>query len=162
MKKIYLASPLFNESEQDYNNKLADMIRSTFDGKVILYNPQENEEINNKSAYADSKNIFTGDTTHLEESDILIANLDGLSVDPGVAAEMGYFYTKNKPIIGLYTDVRQGHFNNQDKIDALEDVAESQFSYVNLYVVGLNKFRGPIATSSDELIYNLNMMLGDD
>lgn len=162
MKKIYLASPLFNESEQDYNIKLADMIRSSFEGKVLLYNPQENDEINDKSGYADSQDIFIGDTTHLDESDILIANLDGLSVDPGVAAEMGYFYTLGRPIIGLYTDVRQGTFDNQQKIDALDEIAESQFSYVNLYVVGLNKFRGPIATSSDELIHQINLMIGDD
>lgn len=161
MKKIYLASPLFNESEQDFNSKLAHKIRTSFEGKVLLYNPQENDEINDKSGYADSQDIFVGDTTHLDESDILIANLDGLSIDPGVAAEMGYFYTLDRPIIGLYTDVRQGTFGNQLKIDALDDVAESQFSYVNLYVVGLNKFRGPIATSSDELLHELSILVGD-
>lgn len=162
MINIYLASPLFNESEQDFNNKLADKIRTSFDGKVLLYNPQENDEINDKSGYANSKDIFIGDTTHLDESDILIANLDGLSVDPGVAAEMGYFYTLNRPIIGLYTDVRQGTYDNQQKIDALDEVAESQFSYVNLYVIGLNKFRGPIATSSDELLYELSLLLSEE
>lgn len=162
MKTIYLAAPLFSEAEINYNNFIADKIRSTFGDKVSLYNPCENSEINDKSQYADSGEIFQADKVHLDDADILIASLDGLVIDPGVAAEIGYYYTKERPILGLYTDSRQGHNDNQLKIDALEEVGESQFSYVNLFVVGQLKERGPIIQSTDELIYELSILLEDE
>ena len=161
MINIYLGGPLFTESEQDFNRNLAEQIRAEFGELVNVYNPMENEEINDKSGYANSIDIFEGDNAHLDKTDILIANLDGVVIDPGMAAEVGYFYHYNRPIIGLYTDVRQGTHGNQQKIDALDEVAESQFSYINLYVVGAVKKRGPIATSTDELLYMLKQEIGE-
>lgn len=161
MINIYLGGPLFTESEQNFNRELAEQIRAEFGELVNVYNPMENEEINDKSGYANSIDIFEGDNLHLDQTDILIANLDGVVIDPGMAAEIGYFYQFNRPIIGLYTDVRQGTHGNQEKIEALDEIAESQFSYTNLYVVGAVKKRGPIATSTDELLYYLKQEIGE-
>lgn len=155
MTNVYLGGPLFTEGEQSFNHDLAMAIRSSFEDEVTLYVPQENDEINDKSGYANSIDIFEGDNVHLDATDVLIANLDGLVVDPGMAAEIGYFYHTGRPIIGLYSDSRQGHRDNQLKINALEEVAESQFSYVNLYVVGAVKKRGPIARTTEELLHYL-------
>ena len=63
------------------------------------------------------------------------------------------------PILGLYTDSRQQGADNPQKIAALQEVAELQFSYVNLYTVGLVKLRGEIVSSSDELLEALNAYL---
>ncbi|WP_225744528.1 hypothetical protein [Marinilactibacillus sp. Marseille-P9653] len=65
----------------------------------------------------------------------------------------------NKPIIALYTDSRQGSFGNQQKLNAVDEVAESQFSYVNLYIVGLIKNRGKIVQSKKELLDVLKINL---
>ncbi|GEL66741.1 nucleoside 2-deoxyribosyltransferase [Marinilactibacillus psychrotolerans] len=157
MKKIYLGGPLFSEMEASYNKLLANEIRKKL--KVEVYNPVENEAINDKSGYADSIMIAEGDNAHLEASDILVALLDGPVVDPGLAAEIGYFYSMNKPIIALYTDSRQGSFGNQQKIDAIDDIAESQFSYVNLYIVGLIKKRGFVLDSKEKLLNKLEEIL---
>lgn len=157
MKKIYLGGPLFSEMEAHYNKMLANEIRSHFN--VEVYNPIENEAINDKSGYADSIMIAEGDNAHLEESDVLVALLDGPVVDPGLAAEIGYFYSMNKPIIALYTDSRQGSFGNQQKLDAIDELAESQFSYVNLYIVGLIKKRGVIVNSKESLLGALKASL---
>lgn len=159
MKKIYLGGPLFSEMEAHYNKMLANEIRSHFN--VEVYNPIENEAINDKSGYADSIMIAEGDNAHLEESDVLVALLDGPVVDPGLAAEIGYFYSMNKPIIALYTDSRQGSFGNQQKLDAIGEVAESQFSYVNLYIVGLIKKRGVIVNSKESLLGALKALLNE-
>lgn len=154
MTKIYFASPLFSMSEQNFNERVVEYIRENIPG-VEVYLPQENESINDKSGYADSEMIANGDNKYLEEADILVAVLDGQTVDVGVAAEVGYFYSMNKPIIGLYTDSRQGTYGNQQKIDALDKIAESQFSYINLYLVGLIKMRGDIFTRVEELVFRL-------
>ena len=37
----------------------------------------------------------------------MIALLDGLTIDPGVASEIGVALPKEIPVLGLYTDSRQ-------------------------------------------------------
>lgn len=151
MTKIYFASPLFNEMEQHFNEIAVLTLRQRIPGAEV-YLPQENEALNDKSGFASSQIIADGDNQYLEEADILVAVLDGQTMDVGVAAEIGYFYGMNKPIIGLYTDVRQGTYGNQKKIDALDDVAENQFAYINLYVAGLIKNRGVIVTNTATMV----------
>lgn len=151
-KRIYFAAPLFSESEIMYNHFAVNNIRKKFGDEVEIYLPQENTGINDKRQYADSIMIANGDNEHLEKADILIAVIDGQSPDVGVAAEVGYFYSMNKPIIAIYSDSRQGTYDNQQKIDALDDIAESQFSYVNLYLIGLIKQRGEIVRGYEELL----------
>ena len=60
-------------------------------------------------------------------------------------------YQAGIPVVGLYTDVRQQGGSHPEKLKALQDVAESQFSYVNLYTTGLIKLRGEIVTASADL-----------
>lgn len=157
--KIYYGASLFSEMEQRYNNYVVSMIREKYGDKVDVYLPQENEAINDKSGFADSIAIANGDNAYLEEADCLIAVLDGAAPDSGLSAEIGYFYSLNKPILGLYTDVRQGTFGNQQKIDALDEIAESQFSYINLYTVGLVKQRGEILRSSKDLVEKIGEII---
>lgn len=150
--KIYFGAPLFNEMEQLYNEHVVNKIREKYGDQVKIYLPQENAAINDKSGFADSLAIAQGDNAYLEEADLLIAVLDGVTPDSGLSAELGYFYSLERPILGLYTDTRQGTHGNQEKIAALDEIAESQFSYINLYTVGLVKLRGEILSSSDALV----------
>lgn len=149
--KIYFGAPLFSVGEQLFNKQVVKELREEFGDEVEIYLPQENEAINDKSGYADSKMIALADTQYLDEADILIAVLDGAVIDPGLASEIGYAYAMRKSIIGLYTDVRQGTFGNQLKINALDQLAESQFSYANLYTVGLVKLQGELVATLNEL-----------
>lgn len=157
--KLYFASPLFTEMEQSYNKLVVDKLRQTFSEQIDIYLPQENAAINDKSNYANSIQIADGDNAHLEETDILVAVLDGVTIDAGVASEIGYYYSMNKPIIAIYSDIRQGTDANSAKIEALDDIAESPFSYINLYTVGLVKKRGKIVKNSDELINEIKSLL---
>lgn len=151
MKKIYFASPLFASMEVRYNAGVVADIRSRYQD-LEVYLPQEQGEINDKNAYANSVMIAKADTDALLASDILIAVIDGLSIDAGVASEIGVAYQAGIPIIGLYTDSRQQGFDNQKKIKALSELGESQFSYVNLYTVGLIKLNGILVDSEEAMI----------
>ena len=51
----------------------------------------------------------------LQDSDVLIAVLDGVEIDSGVAAEIGAFSMLNRPIVGVLTDVRQQGRDNMQK-----------------------------------------------
>lgn len=157
--KIYFGAPLFNEMELMYNEYVVGEIREAYGDKVDIYLPQENAAINDKSGFANSLAIAQGDNEYLENSDLLIAVLDGVTPDSGLSAELGYFYSKERPILGLYTDTRQGTHGNQKKIDALDEIAESQFSYINLYTVGLVKLRGEIINNSDALVKKIGEYL---
>ncbi|MGY3724039.1 Nucleoside 2-deoxyribosyltransferase [Granulicatella balaenopterae] len=151
MKKVYFASPLFSEMELAFNAMLVTKIRQAYPN-LDIYVPQEQMEINDKNAYADSTMIAQYDTKALLESQLMIAVLDGVTIDAGVASEIGIAYQAGIPILGLFSDSRQKGADNPQKLDALQEVCESQFPYVNLYTAGLIKLRGEIVSSSDELL----------
>lgn len=136
--KGYLANGLFSLGDRLTNQLIAARTRFVVPG-VDLFVPQE-QEINEKSSFADSRAIAKADSKALLESDFMIAVIDGAEIDSGVAAEIGMFSTTGKPIFALFTDIRQQGRDNVEKIDALvEDGTENQFVYRNLFVVGLIK-----------------------
>ena len=156
--KIYFANALFSQADINYNAQLAAQIRN-LSPQIDLYLPQENNDINDKQAYADSKMIAQADTAKLLASDLVIAILDGNTIDNGVASEIGVAYAQKIPIIGLYTDTRQQGASNQQKLDALSQVAENQFHYVNLYTTGLIKLNGTIVNNEADLLTAIKQKL---
>lgn len=160
MTKVYFANGLFSEADKDYNVKVVKEIRERFkDEDLSIYLPQENFSINDKQAYADSITIAKADNAELKTSDVLFAVLDGISIDAGVASEIGIAHERGIPIIAIYTDTRQEGGDNTKKINALNDIAESQFSYVNLYTVGLVKMNGRVVNSTEKAINELEFLV---
>lgn len=140
--KAYLANGLFGIGDRLVNELVAERVREEIRG-IDLYLPQENAAINDKNSFADSKAIARADIDKLKESKFLIAIIDGVEVDSGVAAEVGAFYMTGRPIFALYSDVRQLGRDNTKKIDALiEDGTENQFMYRNLFLIGIIKESG--------------------
>ncbi|UUD36925.1 Nucleoside 2-deoxyribosyltransferase [Mycoplasmopsis californica] len=159
MKRIYFANALFSQAEVMFNKTLIEKIREL--KKYTVYAPQENMSINDKTKSADSVDIYRADKNELDRSDILVAVLDGLVIDPGVAAEIGIFAQSKKPILGLITDSRKtGHMQGNDpKLEIIKTkVAESQFMYFNLFVIGAIKENGDVFDNVDDLISKLKNM----
>lgn len=155
MVKGYLANGLFSLGDRMVNDLISEQVRKFFP-KIDLYVPQENESINNKQSFANSIDIANADLEKLKESDFLIAVLDGVEIDSGVAAEIGYFASTGKPIFGIFTDVRQQGTDNIKKIEALQnEVCENQFVYRNLFVIGLIKKHGVIIECFSELNHEM-------
>lgn len=159
--KIYFAAPMFAKSDLVYNAYLVNQIRERYP-EVAIYLPQENKAINDKTAYADSQMIALADTEKVLESQLMIALLDGVSIDAGVASEIGVAYAKNIPVLGLYTDTRQQGATNTKKIRALQEIGENQFHYLNLYTVGLIKLNGAIFSEEEELFENIGQYLFEE
>lgn len=153
--KIYFANGLFSDADLAYNEKIVKTIRNEIPG-IEVYLPQENMSINDKSKSASASDIYLGDAQNLDESDILVAVLDGVTIDPGVAAEIGYMRAKNKTILALYTDTRESSKTiNPAKVEQLEDIGENQFPYLNLFVTGAVKSKGKIFNNVEDLILEL-------
>ena len=161
MTKVYYASGLFSEADRDFNAKVAKQIRQSVKG-IDIYLPQENMSINDKSKYADSKMIAKADFENLDNSDLIIVNLDGLETGQGRCLEMGYAYAKGIPIIGLWTDNRQQGADVKEKIEALKEIGESQFAYINLMLVGAIKLNGAIYNNVDDFVQAIETKLKEE
>ncbi len=158
MKKIYLGCDLFIDGQRKQAVSVKDKIIKELeaynkingtDHKVSIYNPAENLEINDKSAgFATGSEILLQDYERLKESDYLIALMD--TNDLGLAAEMGIAFERGIPIFQLYTDIRLGGNDKQDKIEGLQnDIFQNDFLYINKLVTGLSyadKFGKPYET----------------
>lgn len=157
--KIYLANGLFSIGDRFVNETIASSIRKNI-SNVSLYVPQENDSINDKNGFADSLAIAQADSDELMSSDVLVAVIDGVEIDSGVAAEIGKFSNTGKPILALFSDVRQQGIKNLDKVNALlSDPTENQFIYRNLFVVGLIKqSNGGIFSDINSLVESLSKL----
>lgn len=102
-KKIYLAAPLFSKAECDFNSNLRNELT---DAGYKVFLPQEDSN-NIKEKKEDRQNIiFSKNLTGIDNSDIMIAVLDGSDVDSGTAWEIGFAFAKGKSVLGLRTDFR--------------------------------------------------------
>ena len=115
--KVFLASPLFNESERQFNSQIAKTLR---ENGFEVWLAQEAMLMNTES-HRDKETIYKYDIRALETSDIVLAILDGIDVDSGVAFEMGYAKALNKPVIGLKTDYRT--FSRTDEVNLMLEVS---------------------------------------
>ena len=102
--RIYLAAPLFSESERTYNASLSDLLREhLFD----VYLPQETGDDTDTRRQAEQARIFSKNKEALDNADIVVAVIDGADADSGTAWEMGYAFARQKPVIAIRTDFRR-------------------------------------------------------
>ncbi len=101
MRTVYLAAPLFSIAERDFNRRLRDEIKSI---GFSVFLPQEDS--NNVKSNKRQEIIFNKNLNAIENSDIIVAVVDGIDIDSGTAWEIGYASAKGKPVIGLRTDFR--------------------------------------------------------
>ena len=105
--KIYLAGPLFSESELERNTKIKNfLINLGYD----VYLPQDEglayEMINENNKLEVNKKIFEMDVENLKQCDMLVFILDGRVPDEGGCVELGMAYAWGKKSIGYKTDTR--------------------------------------------------------
>ncbi|WP_210395263.1 nucleoside 2-deoxyribosyltransferase [Motiliproteus sediminis] len=117
-EKVYLAGPLgFSEAGQLFHQRvLSDLSRLGFE----LLDPwalNESDELAAALAEPDlnrqrqrlaALNVQIGavNVEAIDRCDWVLANLDGVDVDSGTAAEIGYAFARNKRVIGYRGDFR--------------------------------------------------------
>ena len=159
--KAYLAGPIFTYGDFLRNTEWAGKIREAFPN-IDLYSPVENTDINGvegKKKFAGSKEIAEADNLRLDNTDILIACIDGDVLPAGTCAEIGKFHEKisrgdDKYIVGICTDNRQCYLTHSDAKDVggASSLGEQQYSYQNLYVTGIIKQYGVLVSNIDDAI----------
>ncbi len=98
--KAYIAGKLGNEEEIETLEKIDAVCKSL---GIDTFLPHRNVGI--LKDISDTKKIFEGDIIKgFQNVNLVVANLNGLSVGAGTAWELGYAYAKNIPLIGVKTD----------------------------------------------------------
>jgi nucleoside 2-deoxyribosyltransferase len=113
---VFLATPLFSEAEREFNSKIAERLR---ENGFEVWLAQEAPFIK-QGTHKEKKVIYEGDISALKTCDVILAVLDGVEVDAGVAYEMGYAKALGKPIVGLKTDHRT--FSGMEEVNLMLEV----------------------------------------
>jgi nucleoside 2-deoxyribosyltransferase len=94
MQKLFIIGPFFTEAEEEFMVKAKE--RLVEEGKEVK-TPLDIGYVKDGSEV-----LFKEDLQFIEQSDIIVAILDGL--DPGTMCEIGYARAKEKKVVGLWTD----------------------------------------------------------
>ncbi len=128
--KLYLAGPLgFSEIGREFKDRIL-IPELTKKGFEVLdpWKLTDQEQISQVEAlpYSQAKrdawrtlNSTIGATNRdaIDHCDIVVGVLDGVDVDSGTAAEIGYAYAKGKPILGYRGDFRLSADNEGAEIN---------------------------------------------
>lgn len=154
--KVYVATHFFDLFGREGTEKIAQRIEKEFPD-IDLYVPQRNDDINDKEkndSTITDVGIYRADRNELLESQVLLAYLDGVEIDSGVAGEIGIFTgsletlkalgVKHTPkkVIGLYTDMRR-------------DGSGDNRMYKNLMIKGAIKEWGEIVHTVDDVVLSI-------
>jgi nucleoside 2-deoxyribosyltransferase len=99
---VYLAAPLFSETERAFNVVLAEGIEN-LGWRVFL--PQR--DVPAARGRGRTRRLFDGCLRGLRGADLVVAVCDGAMADDGTAWECGYAVALGKPVHVLRTDVRR-------------------------------------------------------
>jgi len=107
-KTIYIAGPIFSDSEKMYLEMLEGELSKGLNLKVkedFFLAHRDVGDVGISGVGRDE--AFFDDIKALDECKIIVAWLDGPDVDSGTAVELGYAYARDKKIFGLSTDRRR-------------------------------------------------------
>jgi len=105
-KWIYVAAPLFSEAQRTFLECLVSFVSNKIDLDPVKDFFLPHRDAGDLGIVKGQTTIFESDIIQLDVARIVIAVLDGPDVDGGTAAEIGYAFSKRKPIFGLLTDFR--------------------------------------------------------
>ena len=105
MIRIYIAGPLFNAHERNYLELIASELEGSGYKCFLPHRDQsgidESELEGTNMGQATKDKIFNADLTALKEADLTVALITGYDIDSGTAAEIGFTYANNRPIIAI-------------------------------------------------------------
>lgn len=97
-KKIYLASPFFNEAELER----VDRVKEILDARGLeVFSPKEHQNPQFEFGSMEWRRAtFKNDVDHIDWCDVVVAIISqGNYDDSGTAWELGYAYATNKPVV---------------------------------------------------------------
>ena len=111
-KTVYVAGPLFDEGERWWIEQIEQTISEV--GYKTFLPHRDNPE----KAPETIQTIFENNRDAIRTSDLVVANLNGITTDDGTAWELGYAAALQKPAIGLFTDWRK-RFEGEEVVNLM-------------------------------------------
>ena len=102
--KIYIAGSLFTLAERQFNKELESTIREMDKDIEIILPQYETGKMAGAPDFVEKAFRFC--LQSVNECDVIVSILDGADADSGTCVELGYAYAREKPIIGIRTDIR--------------------------------------------------------
>ncbi len=102
---LYLAGPLFTQSERRWLRQLAQLLADPGHGVFL---PQDDAQAPLLRDPPDFHGAFELCRDAIDRCDAVVAVLDGPDTDSGTAWECGYAYARVKPVVAVRTDFRGG------------------------------------------------------
>ena len=100
MKRVYLASPFFNEREISFVEKVEKILRNK---GITVWSPRDNQLDRHEAGTPEwSLDIFRNDVKFVDWAECVVAIYDGNYMDSGTAWEIGYAYGTSKPVIVVH------------------------------------------------------------
>ena len=98
MKKVYLASPFFDDAELERVDKVKEILNSK---GLEVFSPKEHQNEHLEFGSIEwRKATFDNDVKHIDWCDVVVAIIcKGNYDDSGTAWELGYAYATNKPVV---------------------------------------------------------------
>jgi nucleoside 2-deoxyribosyltransferase len=105
--RIYLAAPLFTQTERLANRSLAAGLERELPGAAVTL-PQDFKTAGRYNDRRSYRTLFARCLAAIDTADAVVAVLDGADADSGVAFEVGYAYARRVPVVAVRTDYRAG------------------------------------------------------
>ncbi len=162
-KKVYIAGPLFSESELEFNRRMNEFLKNLgFD----TFLPQEDghllSELIEKGFEKDDaiQMIFQKDVEKIKDCGIIVFVMDGRVPDEGACVEIGLAYAYNKECFGLKTDSRSlmNDMDNPLIIGALKGRIAKSFPELKSLLRSFIK-EGQIASLSSKSVYREGIVI---
>ena len=111
-KTVYVAGPLFDEGERWWIEQIEQTITQIGFNTFLPHrdNPEKTSET--------VQTIFENNRDAIRTSDLVVANLNGITTDDGTAWELGYAAALQKPAIGIFTDWRK-RFEGEEVVNLM-------------------------------------------
>jgi len=109
---VYIAGPLFDEGERWWIEKIDEFVRESGFQTFLPHRDSPPKTAHN------TREIFLQDKAIIDECNLIIANLNGITTDDGTAWELGYAFAKSKYSIGYFSDWRQ-RFPHGEKVNLM-------------------------------------------
>jgi len=117
--RVYLAGPLFTLAERRFMAHLRDLVGGVPGVAALWPGDLFVDDDLAGMGQAAKDHIFAGCVKELVASDLVLAVLDGPSVDDGTAWEVGYAYARGLPAWGLRTDFRSAGDTAQSLVNCM-------------------------------------------
>jgi nucleoside 2-deoxyribosyltransferase len=99
--QVYVAGPLFDEGERWW---IETVERTVAECGFRTFLPHRD---NPPKDQFNVRRIFDNDRRGIDQSALVVANLNGITTDDGTAWEIGYAFARSIPVVGLHTDWRR-------------------------------------------------------